>query len=288
TALGSDDQTVDQFTFNTTNNQLSISLENDGAAPLIVDLSSLASTVTTNSPVGGLSGRTIATHTANATVSTIQESITTTTQATGNTDTEVGSSDANTIATHTSENGTVTNINETVTSLSQDDTPSTTDPSATGEITFTDETGTTSTAQVVAAEADNNIKVGANGGAYFAGPVIYSAGKVNADGTTNPGAIYNATITKLTTNNGGGGTEGDYQVTFTTALTNTNYIIQLTIPDCGGNCPGNTNANYDDPGITYYDQTVNGFKVNIKDSDNGTSQGDDIDLDFMFTVIKLP
>ncbi|WP_299683612.1 hypothetical protein, partial [uncultured Tenacibaculum sp.] len=30
-----------QFTFNSTNNQLSISLEDDAAAPLIVDLSSL-------------------------------------------------------------------------------------------------------------------------------------------------------------------------------------------------------------------------------------------------------
>ncbi|HBI41216.1 MAG TPA: hypothetical protein DDY16_09790, partial [Tenacibaculum sp.] len=43
TALGSDDQTIDDFSFNTSNNQLSISIEDDGVAPVIVDLSSLAS-----------------------------------------------------------------------------------------------------------------------------------------------------------------------------------------------------------------------------------------------------
>ncbi len=246
TALGTDDQNIDVLTFNTTNNELTVGIE--GGTDLTVDLSDLVSSVATTAPVGGLTGRTIATHTANGTTTTIQESVTT---------------------------------------LTQDDTPSSTDPTATGEITYTNESGTTSTAQVVAAEADNNIKVGANGGAYFAGPVIYSAGKVNANGTA--ANVYNATITKLTSNNGGGGPEGDYQVTFSTPLpTGTIYVIQLTIPDCGGDCPGNSNANYDDPGITYYAQNENGFRVNIKDSDNGTTQGDDIDLDFMFTVIRLP
>ena len=122
--------------------------------------------------------------------------------------------------------------------------------------------------------------------ALAAMPKIYATGKINANGTA--AAIYNATVSKLTTNNGGGGTEGDYQITFSSALANTNYIIQLTIPDCGGNCPGNTSANFDDPGITYYDQQTSGFKVNIGDSDNGTTQKDDIDLDFMFTVIVIP
>ncbi|MFS4456784.1 hypothetical protein, partial [Maribacter sp. 2304DJ31-5] len=122
--------------------------------------------------------------------------------------------------------------------------------------------------------------------AFAALPQIYATGKVNANGTT--AAIYNAAITKITTNNGSGGPEGDYQVTFSTALSNANYIIQLTIPDCGGDCPGNSGADYDDPGITYYDQQTTGFKVNIGDSDNGTTQKDDIDLDFMFTVIIIP
>ncbi|CAM1357724.1 hypothetical protein THALO_70180 [Tenacibaculum halocynthiae] len=91
---------------------------------------------------------------------------------------------------------------------------------------------------------------------------------------------YNiATITRIN--------EGDYQVTFTTAMSDANYIIQLAIKDCGGNCPGNSNTNYDDPGITYYNQTASGFRVNIGDSDNGGNQKDDIDLEFMFSVIDF-
>uniref|UniRef100_UPI000B272403 hypothetical protein n=1 Tax=Aquimarina longa TaxID=1080221 RepID=UPI000B272403 len=195
------------------------------------------------------------------------------------------------IATYSNEaGGAAVSINETVTSLEQDNTPTTTDPTATGEITYTDENGSTSTAQVVSADANNNISVGADGGAFLSMPIIYAAGKVNADGTVNTGAIYNASINKVNTNNGGsgGGIEGDYEVNFDIPLTNINYVIQLTILDCAGDCPGNTLDKYDDPGITYYNQTVNGFSVNIKDSDNGTNQGDDIDLDFMFSVIKLP
>ena len=71
-------------------------------------------------------------------------------------------------------------------------------------------------------------------------------------------------------------------------MANTNYVIQLTLLDCGGDCPGNTTTRYDDPGITYYDQTVNGFKVNTGDSDNGGSPKDDIDIEFMFTTTTMP
>ncbi|WP_299683605.1 hypothetical protein, partial [uncultured Tenacibaculum sp.] len=42
---GTDDQTIDQFTFNSTSNELTISLEDDGAAPITVDLSSLKSVI---------------------------------------------------------------------------------------------------------------------------------------------------------------------------------------------------------------------------------------------------
>lgn len=62
---------------------------------------------------------------------------------------------------------------ETVTSLVQNDTPTATDPTATGEITYTDEDGTTSTAQVVSADADNQIEVGTDGGAYI-GPTVWT------------------------------------------------------------------------------------------------------------------
>jgi hypothetical protein len=162
-------------------------------------------------------------------------------------------------------------IDETVTSLTQNTT--------TGVISYTDEDGgAAETANVVGAEADNVISVGANGGAYLSMPTIYSTGKVNGNGTA--AAIYGATVSRIN--------EGDYQITFSTALSNANYIIQLATIDCNGDCPGNTSSNYDDPGITYYDQQTSGFKINIGDSDNGTTAKDDIDLEFMYTVIKLP
>ncbi|MBP2834039.1 hypothetical protein J8281_17720, partial [Aquimarina sp. U1-2] len=196
---------------------------------------------------------------------------TTITQAAGNTDTEVGTT-ARTIATYRNEASADVTINESVTTLSQD--------AGTGTITYTNEANATQTANVVAAETDNQITTGANGGAYLAAmPTIYSAGKVSGTGTA--ASIYNATVSRLNT--------GDYQVTFTNPLPNANYIIQLTITDCGGNCPDAlTGPSYDDPGITYYSQTVNGFNINIGDNDNGSNPRIDIDLEFMFTVIRLP
>jgi len=178
----------------------------------------------------------------------------------------------NRIATISEPGTAAVDINETVTSLSQNTT--------TGVISYTDEDGgAPQTANVVGSEADNMITVGSNGGAYLAAmPTIYATGKVNGNGTA--AAIYQATVSRLN--------EGDYQITFSTALPNANYIIQLSTIDCGGDCPGNTSANYDDPGITYYNQTTTGFRVNIGDSDNGTTQKDDIDLEFMFTVITIP
>ncbi|MCK8522148.1 hypothetical protein M0D21_11245 [Aquimarina sp. D1M17] len=102
-------------------------------------------------------------------------------------------------------------------------------------------------------------------------------GKVSGAGAAIK--ILNATVSRID--------EGDYQITFTSAMPDANYIIQLSILDCGGDCPGNTGQNYDDPGITYYSQTTTGFRVNIGDSDNGTNQKDDIDLEFMFTVLDF-
>ncbi|WP_438422355.1 hypothetical protein [Aquimarina macrocephali] len=102
-------------------------------------------------------------------------------------------------------------------------------------------------------------------------------GKVAGNGTA--AKILNATVSRIN--------EGDYQITFTSPMPDDDYIIQLAIVDCGGDCPGNTGANYDDPGITYYSQTTAGFRVNIGDSDNGTNQKDDIDLEFMFTVLDF-
>jgi len=109
-------------------------------------------------------------------------------------------------------------------------------------------------------------------------PMIYATGKVNGSGTAL--TIHRSSVMRID--------EGDYQITFDTALPDTEYIIQVSVLDCGGDCPGNTTENYDNPGITYYDQQPEGFKVNIGDSDNGANPKDDIDLEFMFTVITLP
>uniref|UniRef100_UPI0019D52E9E beta strand repeat-containing protein n=1 Tax=Croceivirga lutea TaxID=1775167 RepID=UPI0019D52E9E len=165
-------------------------------------------------------------------------------------------------------------IDETVTSMSQN--------AGTGQITYTKEGGGTDTANVVGAESDNMISTGSNGGAYLAAmPTIYAAGKILGDGTI-------ASSYGINTTTSGRANEGDYNINFSNALGNTNYIIQLTVLDCGGNCPPAGGSNYDDPGISYYGQTGAGFNVNIGDSDNGATPKDDIDLEFMFTVIVLP
>ncbi|MEE2802713.1 MAG: hypothetical protein VX550_11075, partial [Bacteroidota bacterium] len=184
----------------------------------------------------------------------------------------------NRIATVTEADGTAVDIDETVTTFSQNDTPTSSDPNATGEITYTNEAGTTTTAQVVSADANNSIQVGSDGGAYFVGPTIAAAGNVAGDGSTIT-SFGTSSITRLNT--------GDYRINFTTPIT-TGYVIQLTVLDCNGNCPPAGGSNYDDPGISYYGNDANGFNVNIGDSDNGANPKVDIDLDFMFTIIKLP
>ena len=128
----------------------------------------------------------------------------------------------------------------------------------------------------MSANTNNQITSGTDGGAFFISP-IKAMGKVSGAGTAIK--ILNATVTRIN--------EGDYQVTFSNAMPDDNYIIQLTITDCDGNCPGNTTQGFDDPGITYYDQETTGFKVNIGDSDNGTAQKDDIDLEFMFSILDF-
>ncbi|WP_298351641.1 hypothetical protein [uncultured Dokdonia sp.] len=160
---------------------------------------------------------------------------------------------------------------ETVTTFVQDDTPTTTDATATGEITYTDEAGNPFTAQVVSADADNALSVGTDGGAFMAvAPAVYSVGKVGAAGG---GALFNATVVNTGT--------GTYQVTFTTALPNANYIIQLSQP-------GRAGAGNDDPGISYSGQSATGFIVNIGDNDNGGSDRAFFNSEFMFTVLTIP
>lgn len=104
---------------------------------------------------------------------------------------------------------------------------------------------------------------------------VVAAGKIHPNGT--PIKITGATITRLN--------RGDYNVSFSSALPDSHYIVMMSIKDCGGNCDGNNN--YDDPGISYYDQTASGFRINIGDSDNGNSAKTDVDLEFMFIVYAI-
>jgi hypothetical protein len=99
----------------------------------------------------------------------------------------------NKIADYTNENGGApVAINETITSLTQDNTPTTTNTAATGEITFSDENGnTTGKAQVVSADDGNKISVGTDGGAFSRARSLFSVtttttiANVNFDPTTN-------------------------------------------------------------------------------------------------------
>ncbi|PRX12080.1 hypothetical protein, partial [Nonlabens ulvanivorans] len=271
-SIGSDDQTITDFSYDDATNVLTITLEDGNTST--VNLENLSSTVTQTVTTGN----TIATHTSGTSTTTILETITAVAQATGNADADVTAGDANTIATYTDENGDDVTVNETVTAFSQNDTPTSSDPNATGEISYTNENGTTTTAQVVSSDADNNIQVGSDGGAFFAGPTIAAAGNVAGDGGTIS-SFGTSNIVRIDT--------GDYRINFVTPITGA-YVVQLTVLDCDGNCPPAGGSNYDDPGISYYGIDANGFNVNIGDSDNGTSPKVDIDLEFMFTVIKLP
>jgi hypothetical protein len=98
---------------------------------------------------------------------------------------------------------------------------------------------------------------------------IKAAGKVSSTGA--PIKVYGATVSRIN--------QGDYQITFTQARPDANYIIQLSLPSL--------NTGNDDPGITYYDQQTSGFKVNIGDNDNGGTASADVNSQFMFTVIDF-
>jgi hypothetical protein len=98
---------------------------------------------------------------------------------------------------------------------------------------------------------------------------IKAAGKVSSTGA--PIKVYGATVSQIN--------QGDYQITFTQARPDANYIIQLSLPSL--------NTGNDDPGITYYDQQTSGFKVNIGDNDNGGTASADVNSQFMFTVIDF-
>jgi hypothetical protein len=105
------------------------------------------------------------------------------------------------------------------------------------------------------------------------GPEIIAAGKVGPTSTNIK--VFNATVTRVLP-----ASVGEYQVTFDSPLDDANYIIQLTIISAFGD--GN-----DDPDLSYYDQQTTGFKVETGNNDNGGSDRDEQDFEFMFTVIDF-
>ena len=178
----------------------------------------------------------------------------------------------NEIQTVESTDGTVTvtqNGNDFDLSVSAETVTTLTQNTSTGVISYSNETPAIQTANVVSTDADNDISVGTDGGAYYASPVK-AMGKVNANGTTNK-APFNATVTRLSI--------GRYQVVLTPAMPDPNYIIQLTIRDSNG-------AGNDDYDVSYTSQTTNGFVVEVGDNDNGGSDRALRDFEFMFTVLN--
>jgi hypothetical protein len=142
----------------------------------------------------------------------------------------------------------------------------------TGVITYTNETATAQTANVVGAESNNSISVGANGGAFFESP-IKAFGKIASNGNITR-ATAGVSVTKLAGN-------GHYRVTLGAGLvSDANYIIQLTQPGRGG-------AGNDDPGIAYENQTATSFEVIIGDNDNGATDRARFDSEFMFVILDL-
>jgi hypothetical protein len=111
-------------------------------------------------------------------------------------------------------------------------------------------------------------------------PTIYAAGKVDGTGTVGFDSEYTVSGNTLGVEREGAG-PGSYLISWNTALPDNNYIIQLSIPSSGGT--GN-----DDFDISYRNQSIIGFIVEVGDNDNGGSNRDPRDSEFMFTVIKLP
>jgi hypothetical protein len=139
-------------------------------------------------------------------------------------------------------------------------------------ITYVNENTSSQTANVVGAESDNSISVGANGGAYYESP-IKAFGKIASSGAITR-ATTGITVTKLSGN-------GHYRVNLPAGLvSDANYIIQLSQPGRGG-------AGNDDPGIAYENQTSTSFEVIIGDNDNGGTDRARYNSEFMFTVLDL-
>ena len=102
---------------------------------------------------------------------------------------------------------------------------------------------------------------------------IKAFGKISSTGDIVR-ATAGVTITKLAGN-------GHYRVNLpATAVSDDDYIIQLSQPGRGG-------AGNDDPGISYTNQNATFFEVIIGDNDNGGNDRSRFNSEFMFTILDL-
>ena len=124
----------------------------------------------------------------------------------------------------------------------------------------------------VSADDDNSLSTGSDSGVFYESP-IKAFGKIASDGSIIK-ATPGVSVEKLTGN-------GYYRINLpATAVTDNNYIIQLSQP-------GRNGAGNDDPGISYFNQNTTSFEVIIGDNDNGGSDRARFNSDFMFTILDL-
>lgn len=99
---------------------------------------------------------------------------------------------------------------------------------------------------------------------------VKAAGSVAQNGTVQE--AVNATVVKV------GGVQGTYDVAFTTPAPTATYPVLVTM----GALPQN-----DDYQWAYLNRTINGFRIEIREQDNGGAAGVLRDSDFSFQVLTL-
>ncbi len=139
----------------------------------------------------------------------------------------------------------------------------------TGKVLNSDANGVGSWKNLVSSNTRNGITTGTDGGVYME-RYVKAMGKVNSAGTAL--SIKNASVSR--------DSRGNYSISFSSNMPDANYIIMLTLLDRNGG--GN-----DDPRITYWNQTVSGFQVRIRDNDNGGGNGITYNSEFMFLVLDF-
>ncbi len=154
-------------------------------------------------------------------------------------------------------------------------TPIKIEPGSSNQVLTTNDSGAVvwedQTINTVGAETNNDISVGANGGAFYESP-IKAFGKIASNGGVTK-ATPGVTVSRIS--------KGRYRVTLPAgAVSDADYIIQLSQPGRGG-------AGNDDPGISYSNQTATSFEVIIGDNDNGGMDRHRFNSEFMFTILDL-